>query len=124
MELKTPFKITDLPDRGTWSVTWPGYEIVVCENEHKAANLLKILFEEIDVEEAVLSIRKQDNTESYVVRIPWMTYHQNPGAAGRFLASRYAVDGVKFLGLEQAQQFKDIMDRRLAWQRLSGKTWR
>ena len=122
MEVTDRFVIQDLPDN-RWAVAWPGYEFVVCDNERKAATLLKILFEEVNVDEAILAIKREDGAEDYTVTIPWFSYHQNPDAAGRFLARRYAVTGVKFFVRPKAVQFKEIMDKRLAWQRLSGRHW-
>ena len=123
MEVTDRFVINDLMDN-SYSVTWPGYESVVCDNEAKAANLLKILFNELDVEDAILAVKKDESDDdSFIITIPWMTYHQNPGHAGRFLERRYCVVGCKFDTRELAEAFKLILERRLAWRRLSGKTW-
>lgn len=117
------FVITDLPDNA-WSVSWPGYEMVVCDNEVKAKNLLKILFDEVNVEDAKLAVKVAENSDKdYTISIPWMTYHADPGSAGRFLVRHHAVVGCKFPNREQAEHFKLIMDKRLAWRRLSGRAW-
>jgi hypothetical protein len=117
------FVINDLMDNA-YSVTWPGYEMVVCDNERKATNLLKILFDEVDVEDATLAVKVAEYSDKdYIISIPWYTYHQNPDGAGRFLVGNHAVVGCKFPNREQAEKFKTIMDKRLAWRRLSGRGW-
>ena len=116
------FIIRDLPDG--WAVSWPGFEWVVCDNELKATNLLKILFDEVNVNEAIVAVKVAEYSDKdFTVNIPWYTYHQNPDASGRFLVRNHAVTGAKFVTLEQAKQFKSIMDKRLAWRQLSGRTW-
>ena len=121
--MSSAFVINDLCDPA-WSVTWPGFEMVVCDNERKATNLLKILFDEVEVEDAVLAVKVAElSADEFIITIPWMTYHQNPDSAGRFLVRNHAVVGCKFFALEQAEKFKAIMEKRLAWRRLSGKGW-
>ena len=118
--MSSAFVINDLCDPA-WSVSWPGYEMVVCDNERKATNLLKILFDEVDVEDAVLAVKVAElSAEDFIITIPWMTYHQNPDSAGRFLVRNHSVIGCKFFVLEQAEKFKYAMEKRLAWQKLSG----
>lgn len=117
------FVVKDLMDN-SYSVSWPGYEYVVCNNEAKFANLLKILFNEVEVENAILAVKKDDyDGKEFIVSIPWITYHQNPDSAARFFERNYSVVGCKFIDREQAEAFKLNMERRLAWRRLSGKTW-
>ena len=117
------FLIKDLMDNA-YSVSWPGYEMVVCDNELKATNLLKILFDEINVDEATLAVKVAEYSDKdYIISIPWYNYHQNPESAGRFLVRRHSVVGCKFETIEQAEQFKLIMEKRLAWRRLSNRTW-
>lgn len=117
------FVIKDLMDN-SYSVSWPGYESHVCDNTIKARNLLKILFDEINLEDVDLAVKKEEYSgDEFVVSIPWMTYMQNPDRSGDFLMRHYSVVGVKFNTRDQAEQFKLIMERRLAWTRLSGKAW-
>ena len=122
--MSSAFVINDLCDPA-WSVTWPGFEMVVCDNERKATNLLKILFDEVDVENAVLAVKVTEYSDKdYTITISWMAYHQNPDAAGRFLVSNHSVVGCKFFALDQAEKFKVAMEKRLAWRRLSGgRSW-
>ena len=118
--MNSPFVLTDLCDPA-WSVTWPGHEMVVCDNERKATNLLKILFDDVEVEDAILAVKVTEfSDKDYTITIPWMTYHQNPESAGMFLVRNHSVVGCKFFVLEQAEKFKEIMEKRLAWRRLSG----
>ncbi len=123
METVDRFVIKDLMDNA-YSVSWPGYEMVVCDNERKATNLLKILFDEVDVEDATLAVKVAEYSDKdYIISIPWITYHANPGSAGRFLVGNHAVVGCKFPNRAQAEHFKTIMEKRLAWTRLSGRAW-
>lgn len=124
MEVEERFVLKALMDN-SYSVSWPGYEWVVCDNENKARNLLKILFEEVKVDEAVLAVQKTQipREEEFIEYIPLRTYAQDPHGAGKFLVHRYAVTGIKFPGREQAEQFKTIMEKRLAWCRLGGQSW-
>ena len=122
MELKTPFKITDLPIG--WSVSWPGYEYVVVNNASKATNLLKILFDDVGIYRAKLAVTPEDrHNESYTLELDWIVYHQNSNRAGEFLAQQHAITGCLFETQSQAEKFKMIMDQRLAWCRLGG-TWK
>jgi hypothetical protein len=119
MDVKTPFKITDLP-KG-WGVSWPGFEYNVVNNPRKATTLLKILFDDVGVDCAKLAVTPdQDHNKSFTLELDWIAYHQNPDHAGEFLTRQQSVTGCLFDTKEQAEKFKLIMDQRLAWRRLGG----
>jgi len=124
MEVVERFVINDLPDN-YWSVSWPGYEEVVVNNTNKAANLLKILFDEVGVDNAILGLQHRSNSEKFeTMHISWIAWHQNPEAAARHSVDYYLIVGCKFAKESEAREFKLIMERRLAWKRLSGgKAW-
>lgn len=108
----------------SYSVTWPGYESVLCNNKIKARNLLKILFNEIKVEDAILAVKKEEYSgEAFVMSIPLSTYARDPEGSAMFLVRDYSVVGCKFDTRELAEAFKLNMEKRLAWCRLSGKAW-
>lgn len=114
------FVLTDLPDN-SWSVSWPGYEYVVVDNPTKAANLLKILFEEVQVEEVMLGVQEYNKPDKFeTMRLSWIGWQQNPEAAARYVVDHHIVTGCKFAQEEEARKFKLIMEQRLAWKRLGG----
>ena len=117
------FVLKDLPDN-TWSVSWPGYEYVVVDNPVKAQNLLKILFDEVKVTEVVLGCHeynKPDNFETMYIDLG--AWCQDSQALAKYVVDCHVITGCKFDKEEDARKFKLIMDRRLAWRRLSGKGW-
>lgn len=118
------FVINDLPDN-SWSVSWPGYEEVVVDNPAKAANLLKILFNEVQVDEVMLGMQQRNRPDHFeTMHLSWIAWHSNPDAWARRVIDYHLVVGCKFAEESQARQFKLIMERRLAWRRLSGgKKW-
>jgi len=123
MEVTERFVLNDLPDN-TWSVCWPGYEYVVVNNPAKAANLLNILFDDIQVEEAMLGVHeynKPDKVET--MHIHWGAWHQNPEGSARYVVDHHVVVGCKFAKEQEARKFKLLMEQRLAWKRLGG-TWK
>ena len=49
---------------------------------------------EIEVEDAVLAVKVTEYSDKdFTITIPWMSYHQNPDSAGRFLVRNHAVVG-------------------------------
>ena len=95
MEVVERFVITDLPDN-RWSVSWPGYEEVVVDNSAKAANLLKILFDEVGVDEAIMGLQQRNKSEKFeTLHISWIAWHQNPDAAARYAVDCHVVVGCK-----------------------------
>jgi hypothetical protein len=120
MEVIERFVLKDLPDN-CWSVTWPGYEYVVVDNPVKASNLLKILFDDIGVVEAMLGVHeynKPDKFETmYINEAAWC---QDREGSARYLVGHHVVVGCKFAREDEARKFKLIMEQRLAWKRLGG----
>ena len=114
------FVLTDLPD-SSWSVSWPGYEYVVVDNPTKSKNLLKILFDEVGVDEAMLGVHeynKPDKVETmYINEAAWF---QDREGSARYVSDHHIVVGCKFATEDQARKFKLIMEQRLAWRRLGG----
>jgi len=121
MEVTERFVLTDLPDN-SWSVSWPGYEYVVVNNPVKANNLLKILFDEVGTDEAVLAVHEHNAPDrGDAMHLSWIAWHYHPDAWARRVVDHHVVVGCKFPTLEQAEKFKLIMEQRLAWKRLGGK---
>lgn len=123
MEVTERFVLKDLPDN-CWSVCWPGYEYVVVNNPSKAANLLKILFDEVQVQEVMLGVHEENKPDKFeTMHIDWAAWHQDPEGSARFVVNRHIVVGCKFAREDDARKFKLIMEQRLAWKRLGG-TWK
>ena len=117
------FVLTDLPDN-SWSVAWPGYEYVVVNNAIKAKNLLTILFDDIGVGEAMLGIHEYNKPDKFeTMHISEAAWFQDREGTARYVAELHVIVGCKFAEETQARKFKLIMERRLAWTRLSGKPW-
>ena len=122
--MKEYFVLNDLPN-GDWSVSWPGYETVVCDNEHKALTLLDIMFDQVGVETAMIGVQhpSEDNVlyTKHISCLLWLDERSREYCA-RDLA-RYVIPAVRFQDRYQAEKFKLIMEKRLAWTRLSGRAW-
>ena len=112
--------IKDLPDRA-WSVSWPGYEYVLVNNEIKAQHLLEILFDTVKATEAQLAVRREGWSEekTEIMHIGEAGWFQDPKGLSRYL-TQFIVTGIKFNELSQAEHFKQHMDQRLMWRRLGG----
>ena len=123
MEVEERFVLKDLPDN-TWSVTWPGYEMVVVNDPNKAANLLKILFDEVGVDEVQLGVHEYNKPDKFeTMYINEAAWFHDPAGAARHVVGHHIVVGCKFIKEDDARKFKLIMERRLAWRRLSDKGW-
>lgn len=123
--MTTPFVINNLPD-GTYSVSWPGHEYRVVNDAAKALRLLEIMFDVVGVDEAMIGVqesgRDNDWHTMHISNILWFDEHSRNHLAWEM--ARYTVPGVRFTDIYQAEKFKDHMEKRLAWQRLSdGKAW-
>ncbi len=128
----SPFVINDLPN-GTCSVTWPGHEYNVVNNPDQALTLLEILFEVVGVEEAMIGVqepgRDNDWRTWHISSLLWLDDREQRLMASRLAnyvvpLANYVVPGVRFTDIYQAEKFKDHMEQRLAWKRLSnGQEW-
>jgi hypothetical protein len=120
MEVVERFVLNDLPDN-TWSVSWPGYEYQVVNNPVKASNLLKILFDEVQVEEAMLGVHEYNKPDKFeTMHIHRHAWYQDPEGSARYAVALHVVVGCKFVKEDQARKFKLLMEQRLAWKRLGG----
>ena len=123
MEVVERFVLTDLPDNH-WSVSWPGYEMVVVNNANKAKNLLKILFDEVGVDEAMLGVHEYNKPDKFeTMHIGQAAWFQDPDATAIYVSELHTVVACKFAKEDQARKFKLHMEQRLAWKRLGG-TWK
>lgn len=117
------FVLNDLPDN-CWAVSWPGYEDVVVDTPGKALNLLKILFDDVGVTEAMIGVShktRSNNETMYVSQLLWLEERSRDYIARDLI--RYNVYGVKFRDQYEAEKFKLCMEQRLVWRRLSDRSW-
>ena len=120
MEVVERFVLTDLPDNH-WSVSWPGYEMVVVNNATKAKNLLTILFDEVGVDEAMLGVHEYNKPNKFeTMYISEAAWFQDRDGTARYVAELHTVVACKFAEEDQARKFKLHMEQRLAWRRLGG----
>ena len=122
--VNSPYVINDLPN-GNYSVTWPGHEVVLVNNPGKALRLLEIMFEVVGVDEAIIGVQESGRdvtSHMYISNMLWLEDRGRELMAKRL--SNYVVPGVRFTDIYQAEKFKDHMEKRLAWKRLSnGKAY-
>ena len=125
--MNTHFKILDL-DSKCQAVTWPGFEVVFCNTEHKIKTLLGVLFDDMRVWEAHLGVvpwhtPRGNMSDPRVIQnlsLSSTAWLENADVAWHMLRDRLVV-GVKFGQPGQARQFVDLMQQRLMWHRLGGK---
>ena len=122
MEVTDRFVLEELGN--AWSVSWPGYEYVVVNNPAKAKNLLKILFDEVGITEVSLMVHQENNPKNEMtMHIDWGAWLQDQEGLARYVVDCHIVKGCKFVSQEDAEKFKLIMERRLAWRRISNRSW-
>ncbi len=123
--IESPYVINDLPD-GTYSVTWPGHEVVLVNNPSKALRLLEIMFDHVGVDEAMIGIQQpgRDNDWStwHISNMLWFDEQGREHMAKQL--AEYNIPGVRFTDIYQAEKFKDHMEKLLVWKRLSNdRVW-
>lgn len=119
--MKSYFILNDLPD-GSWSVTWPGYEYNVVDNPAKAMTLLKIMFDHVGVDEAMIGVQHRsgygDTETMHISGILWLEELSREYMAKRL--AEYTIPGVRFRDQYEAEKFKTHMEQRLMWRQLGG----
>ena len=117
------FVINNLPN-GTYSVSCPGFEYNVVNNPGKVLKLLEILFDVVGVDEAMIGVqesgRDNDWRTMHISSMLWFDDRDREHMAKRL--AEYTIPGVRFTDIYQAEKFKDHMDKRLMWSRLSNET--
>ena len=120
--MKSPFKLMDLP-RG-YSVSWPGYEHVFCDNSlPKWRSLLGVLFNDLDLFEVCLAMTDwhEPGTNAKLLYLKSTAYHTTRSDLLLNLIPTHLITvGVKFDELSQAEKFIELMEQRLVWKRLGG----
>ena len=121
MPNSSPFLLTDLP-RG-WSVTWPGFDMVVADTPQKIRTLLDILFRDLGQWHAELGVILQDREFSTysISATEWYRPGDHRFMLCEHIARTFKVSGVRFDQLEPAELFLTHMEQRLAWRRLGGQ---
>jgi hypothetical protein len=114
--MSNPFNLTDLPN-STWAVSWPLLENGF-SNQMKF-NLLDMIFSEIDCNEAGLGVSLDEREELSVVWIKRDAWRQElTEEYSVYLQKFYRVQGAVFYEYDEAAKFKEILEKRYAWQLL------
>jgi hypothetical protein len=96
----------------------------VVNNATKASNLLKILFEDIGVFDAMLGVHEYNKPDQFdTMYINEAAWFQDREGTARYVSDHHVVVGCKFIKEDDARKFKLNMEQRLAWKRLGG-TWK
>lgn len=114
--MSNPFALTDLPNRD-WAVSWPMFDDNF--NDHMKFNLLDLIFREIDCEEAGLGVSLDEKEESSIMWIKRDVWYQELSEEyARYLYKFYRIKGAVFHKHDEAIKFKEILEKRYAWQLL------
>jgi hypothetical protein len=120
--MKSPFKLIDLPQG--YSVSWPGYEHVFCDNSlPKWRSLLGVLFDDLGLFEVCLAMTEwyEPGTNARLYYLKSTAFHiTRPDWLLNLIPAGLITVGVKFDELSQAEKFIELMEQRLAWKRLGG----
>lgn len=104
------FVINDHPS-GYWTVSWPSWKDVKSINAKQ--RLLDIIFGDIKAHEVGLGYR----TKANYLEIMWIdagAFYQDSGYLNRW-EEMYEICGCAFRKFEEAEQFKDILDKKYMW---------
>jgi hypothetical protein len=112
--MSSPFVIEQT--KNNYLVTWPGFYSI--HGNTTCYNLLKVLFDQIEVDEAMLLLNGQ-----HMVTISSHIWYSGQGLNySEWLMSRHSITGAIFKQEKQSLQFLDILEKRLIWHSLGG-TW-
>jgi hypothetical protein len=114
--MSNPFVLTDLPSND-WAVSWPTFDEKF--THHMRFNLLGYIFKEIKCDEVGLGIVANERDETSIMWIRddvW--YSQITEEYSHYLYNNYNICGAVFRKESEARQFKDILEKRYAWQLL------
>lgn len=108
--MSSPFKLNTL--KQGYTVTWPTFENI--QGNSTCFNLLKLLFEQIKVDEAMLILNKDQ-----MVTIQGSIWYSGHGEKySEWLMSQYNVTGVAFKKINQAEELRDELEKRYMWKLL------
>ena len=114
--MKNPFPLTDLPD-GTWAVSWPEFSEKF--NDRMKFNMLECIFKQVQCNEVGLGVAESEYNETSILWISDTVYYQDiTDEYCQYLHKYYNIRGAVFRKQHEAQQFKEILEKRYMWQLL------
>jgi hypothetical protein len=114
--MNSPFQLIDLMNND-WAISWPTFDEKF--TKHMRFNLLECIFKEIKCQEVGLgvSLGERDDTSIMWVRDD-IWYSKITEEYSHYLYNNYNIRGVVFHKETEARLFKDILEKRYAWQLL------
>ena len=114
--MNSPFQLHDLMNND-WAVSWPSFDEKF--TERMRFNLLECIFREVKCDEVGLGVAMDERD---ITSIMWIKNHvwysQLTEEYSQYLYRNYNICGTVFHSESDARQFKDILEKRYAWQLL------
>ncbi len=114
--MSNPFVLIDLPNND-WAVSWPTTDEKFTDRVR--FNLLECIFKEVKCSEVGLGVAIDEREETSIM---WIKDHvwcsQLTEEYSQYLYRNYNIRGTVFHSESEAKQFKDILEKRYAWQLL------
>lgn len=115
--MNSPFVLYDLPSKNDWAVTWPSFGERF--TQRMKFNLLETIFKEVKCQEVGLGIGIDEKDETTVMWIKDDIWQMNiTQEYSHYLYTNYNIRGAVFHSLDEAEKFKDILEKRYVWQTL------
>lgn len=112
--MNTPFILNDLCD-STWAVSWPSFDEKF--TTHMKFNMLNCIFKEIKCHEVGLGISLDEKEEPSILWIEDKVWFSDLSEEySQYLYKYYNIRGAVFHKQQEAEQFKDILEKRYIWQ--------
>ena len=113
--MNSPFQILDA--NKDWAVVWPSFSDKFTDKMR--FNLLDLVFREIKCYEVGLGIADNTKDDPTIMWIKQDIFFSDlTEEYTQYLYKYYHIGGVVFHKLAEAEQFKDILEKRYAWQLL------
>ena len=116
--MSNPFEILDV--NKDWAVVWPSFDTMFTDK--MKFDLLDLVFEEVNCHEVGLGMVELDDDGKKDYTIMWVKqdiwFNDLTDEYTRYLYKYYHIGGAVFHELKEAEHFKDILEKRYAWQLL------
>lgn len=111
--MNSPFSLHELNNR-TWGVAWSKVDVTF--TNHMRFNLIDFVFKNIKCFEFGLFISDGDNLEGDIMWINQRVFFQEiTDEYSRYLYSNYKIIGSVFHKKNEAELFKELLEKRYAW---------
>ena len=117
--MNSPFIVNDLSDN-TWSVTWPTFQ-APNHYDNIAFDILKVVFSEVKCHRVGLAVTIDNYFEAdiFILWIDNSTYTMDITVEySQYLYKNYKIFGTVFEKQQDAQKFKESLEKRYIWQLL------